>query len=372
MESLISIIIPVYNVEQYLPECLESILEQDYANWECILVDDGSKDRSGDIIDEFSQRDSRFHVIHDVNHGVSHARNKGLGLAKGDWICFVDSDDSIVHNALSHMLWINISNNADVCICPIIKDKPTAFETIILDSKEKEQLIWSCLAYRTDKYTSNGLLVDAPHAKLFKAKIINEHKLRFVEQLCKSEDAVFNAEFYYYSSRIVVDSYPLYRYTQNPNSICHNYKLENIPMFEMLINEEKKLVDDWMSSSPIYNNVLRIRSFIALEQVMYENNANYQPISCRVTAIRMFMGLESVSTIIKSTKYCQLSSYLSGRSKKIDLFLVQNGCYHTLCFWTDLQELIFKSRVFVGKTIKKILGINQNVELANIIHRRDR
>ena len=92
-QALISVIVPVYNVEKYLPECVESIISQTYGNLEIILVDDGSTDRSGKICDEFAEKDSRIVVIHQKNSGVSAARNRGLDVCKGDYISFVDSDD---------------------------------------------------------------------------------------------------------------------------------------------------------------------------------------------------------------------------------------------------------------------------------------
>ena len=91
----ISIIVPVYKVEKYLHRCLDSIVNQTFTDWECILIDDGSPDNSGIICDEYAQMDRRFKVIHQENKGVSAARNAGLDVAKGEWIGFVDSDDWI-------------------------------------------------------------------------------------------------------------------------------------------------------------------------------------------------------------------------------------------------------------------------------------
>lgn len=103
-DALISVIVPVYNVEQYLTRCVESILVQTYQNLEVILVDDGATDRSGAICDEFAVRDSRVRVIHKENGGLSSARNAGLDAAKGEFIAFVDSDDWIEPDAYRNML----------------------------------------------------------------------------------------------------------------------------------------------------------------------------------------------------------------------------------------------------------------------------
>jgi len=91
----ISIIVPVYKVEDYLQRCIDSILEQTFTNWELILIDDGSPDKSGKICDEYAQRDNRVRVFHKENGGVSAARNEGLIQAKGEWITFIDSDDYV-------------------------------------------------------------------------------------------------------------------------------------------------------------------------------------------------------------------------------------------------------------------------------------
>ena len=97
---MVSIIVPIYNVEQYISKCIESILAQTYRDFELILVDDGSPDNCGKICDEYAKQDSRVHVIHQENSGLSAARNAGIDDAKGEYIMFVDSDDFITDNML--------------------------------------------------------------------------------------------------------------------------------------------------------------------------------------------------------------------------------------------------------------------------------
>ena len=113
---LISIIVPVYKVEPYLRECLDSIVNQTYRNLEIILVDDGSPDRSGDICDEYAAADKRITVIHQENKGVSEARNAALDIARGDYIQFVDSDDRIEKNACETVLHIAEEQHADIVV----------------------------------------------------------------------------------------------------------------------------------------------------------------------------------------------------------------------------------------------------------------
>ena len=117
---MISVIVPVYQVEVYLEKCIESILKQSYKELELILVDDGSRDRSGEICDEFALKDPRVKVIHQRNQGVSAARNKGLAYASGEWITFVDSDDYVSENLLKDLYETACSDHAVLSMCDIV------------------------------------------------------------------------------------------------------------------------------------------------------------------------------------------------------------------------------------------------------------
>lgn len=116
MDSLISIIIPVYNVEKYIHECVESVVNQTYKNLEIILVDDGSTDSSGKLCDEFAEKCERIRVIHKTNGGLSSARNAGIEVATGDYLFFLDSDDYITRNAIEVLYSVAIENDADISI----------------------------------------------------------------------------------------------------------------------------------------------------------------------------------------------------------------------------------------------------------------
>ena len=105
-DFLISVIIPVYNVEEYLDECVKSLMSQTYSNYELILVDDGATDKSGLLCDEWEKTDNRIKVIHKENGGLSTARNAGLDIASGDYICFIDSDDFVRDNYLESFRYI--------------------------------------------------------------------------------------------------------------------------------------------------------------------------------------------------------------------------------------------------------------------------
>lgn len=117
MVKKISVIVPVYNVANYLRECLDSILQQEYENMEIILIDDGSTDMSGVICDEYAENDSRFRVIHQANSGAAAAKNAGLRVATGEYLSFVDSDDTVESGAFWHMVNLLEESSADVIQC---------------------------------------------------------------------------------------------------------------------------------------------------------------------------------------------------------------------------------------------------------------
>lgn len=119
-EKLISIIVPVYQVEEYLSQCIESIIRQTYKDIEIILVDDGSLDSSGDICNKFARTDNRIKVIHTKNGGVSKARNIGLQVSHGEYVCFIDADDYIKENYIEYLYRLCIENKADISICGVI------------------------------------------------------------------------------------------------------------------------------------------------------------------------------------------------------------------------------------------------------------
>ena len=121
--KLVSIIIPVYNVELLIKDCLESVLNQTYKNIEIILIDDGSKDKSGLICDEYAKKDDRIIVIHKNNEGVSVARNIGIDKSKGDYICFIDSDDYISKYMVEHMLKKIEEEDSDIVVCNFVEEK---------------------------------------------------------------------------------------------------------------------------------------------------------------------------------------------------------------------------------------------------------
>lgn len=208
----ISIIIPVYNVEQYLSQCLESVLAQTFKNYEVILIDDGSSDCSGMICDEYEKLDERIHVIHQKNQGQSVARNRGVDIARGEWIHFVDSDDLIHPQMLEILYRAVIESNVKYCACNRIKFHSPEIVTY-------EKLDFSCKVIMvdeeiTEKLRKNNAFYWTPYASLVHSTIIKNNKF---ERNRIFEDNAVCFKWIHESNTIAVIDYPMYFYRDNPN-----------------------------------------------------------------------------------------------------------------------------------------------------------
>lgn len=177
----VSVIVPIFNAEKYLDSCIQSVLRQTYRNWELILVDDGSKDRSGAIADEYQQADKRIRVIHTPNAGVSSARNQGIELATGNYIAFLDADDELTDDCLEKLTKTAVSDNADIVAGRYCSGRNSA-------EQKEHKFIW-----REQEAIKNSLM-DNPFtysacAKLYRTDFIDE--TRFDSRLKVNEDSYF-------------------------------------------------------------------------------------------------------------------------------------------------------------------------------------
>ena len=218
---MISIIIPVYNTAPYLDACIESVVNQSYADWECILVDDGSTDNSGAICDEWCRKDKRIHVIHQENKGVSAARNHGLRIAKGDFIAFIDSDDWVEKDYLRSLHNAIIKDDADLAVCGMILDYANGAHEIYAPSVEE---IFELSSENTNKFVdlNEKYLLYGPYIKLYKRQIISNNNVLFDSNYSYGEDLLFNYEYLNHISKISVVSNSKYHYRIFSNNTLSN------------------------------------------------------------------------------------------------------------------------------------------------------
>lgn len=218
---LVSIIIPVYNVEKYLRQCIDSVLNQTYRNIEVILVDDGSKDNSLEICNEYTKKDNRIIVISKQHNGVSDTRNVGIDISSGEYISFVDSDDMIKSEMIEILLREMLESKVEMVNCSFEYDysghrvpKKSRLPTGIYDvSSLRNSLI--------DDGTMSGILFGSACGVLYKRSIINDYNIRFDITVKYNEDGLFNINYLQFCNSIKVlgdDSDHLYIYRYNEKS----------------------------------------------------------------------------------------------------------------------------------------------------------
>lgn len=206
MHRKISIIVPVYNAEKYLHRCIDSILKQTFADFELLLVNDGSKDASGRICDEYAAKDERVKVFHKQNGGVSSARNLGLDNVSTEWIAFVDSDDWIEDDYLQKLHKPDVE--ADLLLCGYQPWMPFVEEKTYNGREEITDLLSNHIFYFSNVY-----------AKLFRANMIREQNIRFDEKMNYAEDTVFVFSYLLYISCVVTLSPSGYHYVDADGSL---------------------------------------------------------------------------------------------------------------------------------------------------------
>lgn len=237
MNDMVSVIVPVYNVEHYLEKCLKSLQLSIYTNLEILLIDDGSTDSSGDICDKYEKIDKRCKVYHKENGGLPDARNYGLDRANGKYIMFIDSDDWIdkccVQNCINEF---EKDNNVDCVMFPYIREfNNKSVKTFILGEENKKYIgnevkekihrrFWGLL----DDELKNPLALDQLNmawGKLYKADLIGNTRFTPVEIIGSSEDNWFNAQVFADAKTIVYITNTFYHYNkENESSILHSYR----------------------------------------------------------------------------------------------------------------------------------------------------
>ena len=242
-QPLVSIILPVYNAQNHLARCVGSICAQTYRNIEIIILNDGSKDQSLPVCEEFRQKDPRILLVDKANSGVSDTRNLGLKLASGKYVEFVDSDDYLDPDFTERLVAAAEENEADFVIAPYKMVIPAGASKPeqVLDKIQDELGVMSVArppevreygflpAGVYDKDTFALRLMDKPASyfysvlwnKLYRRDILTGNDIQFVSEMRWAEDLVFNLRYIQYAQRFVAIDKPGYYYVQNPQSICH-------------------------------------------------------------------------------------------------------------------------------------------------------
>lgn len=240
----ISIIVPVYNTEKYLSKCINSIISQSFSDFELLLIDDGSNDKSGKICDFFSIKDERIKVLHQKNGGVSKARNNGLKMANGKWLMFVDSDDTLIENALEKI-------NKEMANHPASFYNFQYIRRYNDNKQEISNFVFEHNANSALYFIKQMLLHNASTGcwcNLYKSDIAK--KIKFDEKICVGEDTHYVINYLINTSGpIHISQDVIYIYNDNPCSVMHNYDI---------LVKGLECANDAIGTLLKYNNILNV------------------------------------------------------------------------------------------------------------------
>lgn len=247
---MVSVVIPIYNVEKYLRECVDSVRNQTYRDLEIILVDDGSPDHCGEICDAYAEEDARIKVIHKKNGGLSDARNAGLDIAEGEYIYFLDSDDYIKSDAIELLVQCIEKEQADL----VYFEAETIFEDFE-DPNYREEFI------RSNRYkTAAGAAVHLSHLRhgeyfsvawllFMRSDFLKENRLRFYKGIIH-EDELFTPTAFIKAVRAASLKKPLYVRRMRANSIMSgNNSLKSLKGYSVCIREYAEMFDEYPAGS---------------------------------------------------------------------------------------------------------------------------
>ena len=238
MKKVVSVIIPVYNVEEFIFRTVESVMNQDYKNIEIILVDDGSPDNSAKIIDELAKKDDRITCVHKENGGVSSARNAGLKIASGEYVTFIDGDDWVEPKYISYLLNLVESNNCEI---GMNKNNYSDYNT---KSNEEEYVV---SAEKAIEWIYLGDIFVAVWNKIYSMQFLKKNNIIFDEKIWYGEGMLFNIDCLQFVDSIAVGEKSVYHQVSNPNQRC-----ENLMLIATFVES-----DHWKFKSNIGENQIR-------------------------------------------------------------------------------------------------------------------
>lgn len=240
-KRLVTVVVPIYNVEKYIRACVDSITNQTYDNLEILLVDDGTPDNSGIIADELAKSDKRIKVIHKENGGVASARNRGLEEATGDFVVFVDSDDWISEDHIEHLLYLQSINDSDLCFTTKYFTQATDVQTsnITIKKLKPEEAAVLLLSPK---------LVIGTYNKIYRRSWLIKNNLKQNEQLFSGEGLNYIVTAAEHANHVTVSDKKIYYYRRNVSeSATTKFRLEMFTNNELSLDilEKEKIINSY-------------------------------------------------------------------------------------------------------------------------------
>lgn len=294
----VSIIIPVYNNEKYLNECLNSVINQSYKNIEVILVNDGSKDDSLKICNKFKAQDSRIIIIDKKNEGVSAARNAGIKIATGEFITFCDADDIMNIDQIEFLLKGLIENNSDLAMC--------GYKLFDTEYKMNEKFLNDNFKEVYGDELINLIINDEIYAgyvwnKIFRLDLIKKYKIEFLKEIYMLEDEIFVLEYIKNCNKATIISHKLYGYRNNPNgAINQNLNEKTITFFmgrEKIYSIIREITNNEKMISEVWNEAIKTYA-IFFKKVFFSNVNNKK--AWKLKIIKSYLNNRKLNVINKS------------------------------------------------------------------------
>ncbi|MEI4801755.1 glycosyltransferase [Bacillus sp. FJAT-51639] len=292
MKPKVSVIVPIYNVEQYVSRCLDSLLSQNFSDIEIIAVNDGSTDGSAKILNDYAKKDSRIMVIEKENGGVSSARNEGIRAANGEYIGFVDPDDWVDKDMYESMYNSAVDEKADIVMCTYTREfgshsKIKEFnlpEKVCYHNEEVQLKVMRRLVGPLNEEIANPELLDAwgtVWSKLYRSDILKENNIEFVDlsTIGTNEDSLFNIYAFYYAKTFVFINKPYYHYWRvNTTSVTSSYKPSLMNQWFHLYSVIENFLDDKNMGKDFYialNNRICLSTLgLGLNTISKENKVS--------------------------------------------------------------------------------------------------
>ena len=304
---MISIIVPVFNVDKFLSTCLDSIINQTFKNIEVILVDDGSTDDSGNICDHYSALDERVKVFHISNSGVSHARNFALDKAKGDWVTFVDGDDWIEPNMIEELYKVAFDNKCDIVMSNFYMEHSSYNEIThstpgFITKKDFPTFPLSIIVENCASGDNINVKVEVlcgACAKLTKMSLLKSNNIKFSENLKLNEDGLFYLTCYFYAHELAIINRSFYHYRIHTSSSNYRFRPDIHTQMIQWKNEFEKM------GSMISSNMLQ--DYLSLNAYRRYLAISYLYISHRDNDKSFFKRLLSLRSLISTNVYNVIS-----------------------------------------------------------------
>ena len=332
---MISVIVPVYNASKYINDCIDSILNQTYKDFELILINDGSSDNSLNIIEKYKEQDNRIKVFSQENKGVSYTRNRGIDIAKGNYLMFIDSDDWIEINALEKMLEIIEKYNADVARCNYFVNYENK-EIIGNDFFEKEEIVYNKKLLREkiipallcNKMKSFSCLY------LIKTNVM-KNSIYYNEKICMLEDQIVCLKILAKINKCVFTEEPLYHYRVNPYSatVNHEYIKRNIQSILMV----NSIIINFLDEEHFNKQDVRLLCVSHLNVITNELYKLYDDGILNIEYLKNLRKEKEMTNILKAYDF----SLVKSKKNKISVFLLRHklyGLFEILCHINKLRQ----------------------------------